>query len=121
MEQPPVDTPGALKEYLTRILNAINNKDSQQLQIVTVLPTKPSPGRVYYFNNKIAPYITKVGSYVYKLVTAGNFDVGTSYTVVTIGTTNYTLIGGVNTVGTTFVATGAGTGTGTAYTWGYLG
>jgi len=38
---------------------------------------------------------------------------GTQYTVMTIGTTDYTLIGGTNTVGTRFTATGPGTGTGT--------
>ena len=121
MEQPPVDTPIALKEYLNRILLSLVNKDSQQLQVLTALPAKPSQAKIYYFDNKIAPYITKVGSWVYKVVTAGNFDIGTSYTIVTIGTTNYTLIGGVNTVGTTFVATGVGAGTGTAYTWGFVG
>lgn len=38
---------------------------------------------------------------------------GTQYTVLTIGTTDYTLIGGTNVVGARFTATGAGTGTGT--------
>jgi len=40
---------------------------------------------------------------------------GVNYTIQTLGTTDFTLIGaGANTVGTTFTATGAGTGTGTA-------
>ena len=40
---------------------------------------------------------------------------GNTYTIETIGTTDFTLIGAAsNTVGVTFVATGAGTGTGTA-------
>jgi hypothetical protein len=38
---------------------------------------------------------------------------GTPYTVLTIGTTDYTLIGGTNVVGARFTATGPGTGTGT--------
>lgn len=39
---------------------------------------------------------------------------GTSYTILSIGTTNFTLIGAAtNTVGLTFVANGAGAGTGT--------
>jgi len=47
--------------------------------------------------------------------TAGAFNVGTSYTIATIGTTDFTLIGAsANTVGVTFTATGVGTGTGTA-------
>jgi hypothetical protein len=50
-------------------------------------------------------------------VTAGNFVVGTTYTILTIGTTNFTQIGASsNTVGVSFVATGAGSGTGSATT-----
>lgn len=49
------------------------------------------------------------------LETAGAFVVGTSYTIVTVGTTSFTAIGAsANTVGVTFTATGAGSGTGTA-------
>ncbi len=48
-------------------------------------------------------------------VTAGSFVPGNKYTITSIGTTNYTLIGASsNTVGITFTATGAGAGTGTA-------
>lgn len=48
-------------------------------------------------------------------VTAGSFVVGKIYRIVSIGTTDFTLIGAAsNTIGTHFVATGAGTGTGTA-------
>jgi hypothetical protein len=47
--------------------------------------------------------------------TAGSFNVGTSYTIKTIGTTDFTLIGAAsNTVGVVFTATGVGSGTGTA-------
>ena len=50
-------------------------------------------------------------------VTAGSFAVGTQYTIATIGTTDFTLIGAsANTVGVVFTATGVGTGTGTATT-----
>jgi hypothetical protein len=49
------------------------------------------------------------------LVTAGSFVIGNYYTIKSIGTTDYTLIGGTNTVGVEFQATGAGSGTGTAY------
>jgi hypothetical protein len=50
-------------------------------------------------------------------VTAGNFQVGSSYTILSTGTgTTWTSIGAsASTPGTTFVATGVGTGTGTAY------
>jgi hypothetical protein len=47
--------------------------------------------------------------------TAGNFIVGRSYIIQTIGNTNFTTIGAVsNTVGVVFTATGIGAGTGTA-------
>lgn len=47
-------------------------------------------------------------------VVAGSFVLGTSYTIVSVGTTDFTTIGAANnTVGTVFKATGAGTGTGT--------
>jgi hypothetical protein len=49
------------------------------------------------------------------VVTAGSFIVGHRYTINTLGTTDFTLIGApFNIVGVTFTATGAGTGTGTA-------
>jgi hypothetical protein len=48
-------------------------------------------------------------------VTAGAFVVGQAYQIVTVGTTSFTTIGAAsNTVGGYFVASGAGSGTGTA-------
>jgi len=48
-------------------------------------------------------------------VTAGSFTVGQAYTIQSIGSTNFTLIGAAsNTIGLAFVATGVGSGTGTA-------
>lgn len=48
-------------------------------------------------------------------ITAGAFVTGKTYTIVSVGSTNFTLIGATaNTVGITFTASGAGTGTGTA-------
>lgn len=48
-------------------------------------------------------------------VTAGAFVVGTGYTIKTVGTTNFTLVGAsASTIGVHFVATGVGAGTGTA-------
>jgi hypothetical protein len=48
-------------------------------------------------------------------VAAGNFVVGRSYKITTAGTTNFTSIGALsNAVGTVFVASGVGTGTGDA-------
>lgn len=48
-------------------------------------------------------------------VTAGGFVIGNTYRIVTVGTTDFTLIGATsNTPGLHFIATGAGSGTGTA-------
>lgn len=48
-------------------------------------------------------------------VTAGSFVTGTVYRILTVGTTNFTLIGAASSaVGVCFKATGAGVGTGTA-------
>lgn len=49
--------------------------------------------------------------------TAGSFIVGLRYHILSVGTTDFTLIGSAdNNLGTVFTATGAGTGTGTAIT-----
>ena len=51
------------------------------------------------------------------LVSAGEFIVGRSYTIITVGNTNWIAIGAAaNSVGETFVATAAGSGSGTATT-----
>lgn len=48
-------------------------------------------------------------------IVAGSFLVGTTYRIISIGTTNFTLVGAAsNTVGVVFTATGEGTGNGTA-------
>ena len=48
-------------------------------------------------------------------VTAGNFIIGQTYLITFIGSTNFQSVGAVsNTVGTYFIATGVGSGTGTA-------
>lgn len=57
---------------------------------------------------------TTVGA-VRPTLSAGSFLVGTAYTIKTVGTTDFTLIGAAsNTIGVSFTATGAGTGTGSA-------
>jgi hypothetical protein len=48
-------------------------------------------------------------------ITAGSFVVGQTYTIISVGTTNFIAIGASsNTIGVTFTATGVGSGTGTA-------
>jgi len=50
-------------------------------------------------------------------VNSGSFVAGTEYTILTVGTTDFTLIGASsNTVGVVFTATGVGSGNGTATT-----
>ena len=53
-------------------------------------------------------------------VTAGSFITGNTYIITALGNTDFTLVGGPSSaaVGTTFVATGAGAGTGTVDTIG---
>jgi hypothetical protein len=53
--------------------------------------------------------------YAFPIITAGAFNIGGTYTIVTVGTTNFVAIGAsANTIGVVFVATGVGSGTGTA-------
>ncbi len=47
-------------------------------------------------------------------VSGGSFVPGATYIVTSVGTTNFSLIGGSNTVGSIFTATGVGSGSGTA-------
>ena len=63
-------------------------------------------------NNTTEPVITDISA---NAITAGSFVVGVQYTITTVGTTDFTLIGAAsNTIGVSFTATGVGTGTGTA-------
>ena len=49
------------------------------------------------------------------VITAGAFAIGTVYTIISAGTTNFVTIGAANSnVGTVFTASGVGTGSGTA-------
>jgi hypothetical protein len=66
----------------------------------------------------VLPSVTLSTSVPYpasSIVNAGSFETGITYIINTIGTTNFTLIGATsNTIGDSFIATGVGTGTGTA-------
>ena len=66
-----------------------------------------------------SPYVqncSSIASGVRETVTAGSFVTGYTYSILSVGTTDFTLIGAAsNTVGVQFTATGPGTGTGTAY------
>ena len=77
---------------------------------------------VYYADNNIlnSSNLTFVGTSTFvgsaSTVAAGLFSIGSTYTIASVGTTSFTSIGASsNTVGVSFVATGAGAGSGTAY------
>lgn len=54
-------------------------------------------------------------NYLGNTITAGNFVVGDTYNIVSVGSTDFTLVGAPDSnIGTSFTATGVGTGTGTA-------
>jgi len=72
------------------------------------------PTNIYGYINS-APVFATFNSAIPVTVTAGAFVVGTTYTIVSVGNTNFVAIGATsNTVGVIFTATGAGSGTGTA-------
>jgi hypothetical protein len=79
-------------------------------------PTIPATLGVNPFQvNADSPTVTVTQAAHGYLTTATAFTVGKQYKIVSLGSTNFTLIGAsANTVGTIFTATGAGTGSGTA-------
>jgi len=92
-----VDRFEALKNYIVRAN--------------TVLARFPIvENRSFNLLNSSEPVPVSVQTYV-----AGTLIIGNTYTISSVGTTNFTAIGASsNTVGVTFVATGVGAGTGTA-------
>jgi hypothetical protein len=72
----------------------------------------PPASKLYVLKNATSHLITLKAS---GTINAGSFVVGFTYTISSVGTTDFTLIGAsANTIGVSFTATGAGTGTGTA-------
>lgn len=62
-----------------------------------------------------ATFVVETGTGTGTTETAGDFVVGLTYEIITLGTTDFTAVGAAtNTVGVEFVSTGVGTGTGTA-------
>jgi hypothetical protein len=90
----------------------IGNRQPQQDQNYIVSDTSTGDGSttIFYASSLNAADVDIT-------INAGNFVVGRTYTIVTVGTTNFKAIGASsNTVGVVFVATGAGSGSGTAST-----
>ena len=83
-----------------------------------IAPTSKLSGGIWHktaiWNGRTDNVNVTFGSSV---ITAGAFIVGNAYKIVTVGTTDFTLIGAAsNTIGVIFTATGVGSGTGTART-----
>jgi len=95
-----ITAPGCLKPSG---LTANSVTYNSALMTWTAPSTPPGSGYAYY--------VTSTNP----IRNAGSFVVGTNYQILTVGTTDYTLIGAANnTIGTVFTATGTGAGTGTA-------
>jgi hypothetical protein len=91
--------------YILRLDNQ-NVSSSENLKIAGINFQASSTNTTTAITGKYSEVVT---------YTAGTFQVGVNYTIESVGTTDFTLIGAANNnVGTTFTATGAGTGTGTA-------
>jgi len=116
--------PSALRQYVFDDLNI-----NQAFQVFA--GANEGFNEVWWFyvsnesiNNSIDKYVIynyidnawSYGTFETVTVTAGSFVIGQQYVINTVGTTNFTAIGAANNnVGTYFVATGVGSGTGTAW------
>lgn len=95
-----------------RIGSVVNTMDEFTKYGVEVSDTARNAATWTGTNNAIATIISGLGFGA--TTTGGAFQVGKLYEIVTVGTTDYTLVGAsANTVGVVFRATGAGAGTGT--------
>lgn len=101
-----------------KALAGVTDFTSQEQTLITTLVNRRA--RLAYEASDFWPRWLVVGesrNYKTTTVSAGNFVIGYTYTILTIGSTptNWTSIGAQTaTVGTVFVATGVGTGNGTA-------
>ena len=111
-------------DYFQDLQNKFAPLISRRAAVITVArlsaaPIKDLYGHGYFESSVVANFRVQPAS---GNVSAGNFVVGLTYTIVSAGTTTFTNIGAANnTVGTSFVATGAGSGSGTASVAGLFG
>ena len=104
------------------VTNATYFIPGQQYQIVsigstnfTLIGAASNTVGLNFIANAVAGTGTGTVNLTSQLVAAGSFVVGKSYQITTVGSTNFISIGALaNTVGTNFVATGVGSGTGIA-------
>lgn len=99
-----------------RALAGVSDFTTEEQSLITTLVNRRA--RFAYEASDFWPRWLVVGerrTYSANTVIAGSFVIGSTYTILTVGTTTWTSIGAAsNTIGVTFVATGVGSGTGTA-------
>jgi hypothetical protein len=114
---------GTPKVYVYQLVENTISNTLNEIQVIS------APGGITDWGSALAIsgdknwiYVSDINNntvYVYQKsfipTPAGSFVVGQTYTITSLGTTDFTLLGAPsNTVGVTFVTTGVGTGTGTA-------
>lgn len=111
-------------DFFQDLQNKFTPQITRLAKVVTVArlseaPIKDLYGHGYLDSSVVANFRVQPKS---GNVVAGNFVAGLTYTIVSVGTTNFTLVGAANNnVDTSFIATGAGSGTGTASVAGLFG
>jgi hypothetical protein len=96
-----------LSNYFVKSIELIETSVTHQVVPLSGITIIPGPTG-FYNRIQVATTLPIIST------TAGYFVIGGIYTIVSIGSTNFTLIGASsNTVGVTFTATGVGSGTGT--------
>jgi len=101
--------------YESKIFDGGDASLKKKLIGVTVMTSPlPSAGTTALYYRKDAETAWTL-IFTHTFTTAGAFEIGKVYKILTLGTTDFTLIGAsANTVDVVFTATGVGTGTGTA-------
>jgi len=114
---------GEFEDYLPwdRIVPKVFEEDTKEYESMEVTwrkevekavtrPYKVIPGVGVVFDHRFQEPVCSTTN-------AGSFVIGQAYTIVTVGSTRFTVIGAsTDSVGTVFIATGIGSGTGTAKT-----
>ena len=95
-----------------------NGTSASRRNLIVSKLTVPAGETVFFSDERIILDSTDsvwIGATAGDIDTAGSFNVGSTYVIITTGGTDYTLIGAANsTPGTIFTATGVGSGAGTA-------
>jgi len=104
----------SLQGYAAVPLNTESQWTSALLGSIPVI-SHPFHGIEYWSPQNVGQKLRALQFSPPNTVTSGSFVIGKQYIIKTLGTTDFTLIGAsANTIGLTFIATGAGLGNGTA-------